>query len=147
MLTRPSEPTQSGASLSDWGGAAVTQLPVEWNQTGLSSCLSRHIRLPSRRRAVAPCWPRPRTHRGPRGSRKCQERSSHALASPDRFARTPLGELTGPPAVFKNKPAALKVKCVDPIRGAFTAGFQHQRDLRRVVTPPRSVLTKLPFTR
>lgn len=43
-----------------------------------------------------------------------QERSSGALGSPDRFARTPLGDLTGPPAVFRNSPAVLKVKCVTP---------------------------------
>lgn len=53
--------------------------------------------------------------RGPCSSRLLRNvRKGHQILSapPDRIAHTPLGELTGPPAVFKNNLEVQKVKSV-----------------------------------
>lgn len=70
-------------------------------------------------------------------------RKGHQILSApaDRIAHTPLGELTGPPAVFTNNPEVRKVRSVRAAEERFQqAGFQQQqRDRRRASSPPRYV--------
>lgn len=97
------------------GRAAVTQQLVEQKQPGLSWHIWHRKWTFLQVVHCCPLLAMVLNTRGPCSSRLLRNvRKGHQILSapPDRIAHTPLGELTGPPAVFKNNLEVQKVKSV-----------------------------------
>lgn len=143
VLMRPSEPIQPGASLSDWessSDSAACGMEATWPQMPELAYPAQEVDFPQGGALLPPAGHGAKHTRALQlqAARKCQERSSDLFCSTGQNCSHSPGELTGPPAVFKNSPAVRKVKSVTAAEEhSEQVGFQqHQRDHRRAFTPP-----------